>query len=216
MHSGQLRFWFADVLMLPDTPSGANHVLFLLGALVLLGLLLAYIFGLMHLRRKEDEARNAIEQSFIQKSSRLSQRLNQRSQERAPADSKQFVPENRSMRDRREPKKQLIISGFDRQGSKVNIRLNVDDLKNSMWGVVIGRDDTLSDHLLPDPSNVVSRRHFRIRFDRDHDRYLIEDLDTVIGTGLNGKTLKAFTPVPMNAPSRINIGNLFELNLSIA
>ncbi len=76
---------------------------------------------------------------------------------------------------------------------------------------MIGCNPALADSVIPDER--VSRRHVRIRW--DGEGFVIEDLNSVGATALNGQTLGPFCPVPISAGDVLNLGGL-QLTISMA
>lgn len=109
----------------------------------------------------------------------------------------------------------LLVSGFDSQGSRVRLTIPKRDLDDHKWGVTIGRDGTLADYEVRDSERFVSRRHFRLRWNKDVLHYQIEDLGSESGTYVNDRKLTAFQAENIQMNSEIRIGRL-KLNLSLS
>ncbi|MEM0986474.1 MAG: FHA domain-containing protein [Pseudomonadota bacterium] len=102
----------------------------------------------------------------------------------------------------------LSISGFDSAGSKVYIALNHGVISARRWGVILGRDGTLSDYEIKDRDNFVSRRHLRIRWSPADRQYEVEDLASTSGTELDERRLEPFRFTTIRPGSTIRIGRL--------
>ncbi len=186
-----------------------SYAQFFLGSLLLAAALLGYFLALMVLRRRE-EALLASRKPAAKGSPPVAHRPAPASVQKTGGGRSSSSPP----RGRSSGQTGLIVSGFDREGNKVYIQIASRELRQRKWGVVLGRDITLSDYPIPDPGGIVSRRHFRIRFDASEGSLVIEDLGTPLGTQLNGAQLRPFQPILFTAPARLSIGDLIVLTLT--
>ena len=108
-------------------------------------------------------------------------------------------------------KRGIAFSGFTSEGKPWRVRFAGRRFARQEMGLVIGCDAALADSVFPDKR--VSRRHVRIRW--DGEGFVIEDLNSVGGTALNGQTLGPFRPVPISAGDVLNLGGL-QLTISMA
>ena len=76
---------------------------------------------------------------------------------------------------------------------------------------MIGCNPALADSVFS--SDRISRRYVRIRW--DSERFVIEDLNSLGGTAMNGKPLKPFRPTQSYAGDVVNLGGL-QLTVSMA
>ncbi len=101
------------------------------------------------------------------------------------------------------------LAGRDGSGRSIRLVFGESELRRAYPGLTLGRHPKLCDLLIDDPS--VSRRHVRIC--RDGDGIVVEDLNSLNGTVLAGRTLRPFEPVPLHAGETLTIG-LVTLTLS--
>ena len=109
----------------------------------------------------------------------------------------------------------LTISGFDSVGSKVFLTLSHAEISARRWGVTLGRDETLSDYVVRDQDNYVSRRHLRIHWNPDDRCYEVEDLASTSGTLLDNRKIEPWRTTTIRPGSTVKIGRL-ELDIGKA
>ena len=98
-----------------------------------------------------------------------------------------------------------ILSGFDSGGHAVHLSLDRDHLALAARGLVIGRQQSLSDLVLEDAS--VSRRHARIV--ELEGGVGIVDLNSSNGTAVDGRRLAPYgEPMPLQAGATVEIGDV--------
>ena len=98
-----------------------------------------------------------------------------------------------------------ILSGFDSSGHAVHLSLDQHKLALSTRGLVIGRQQSLSDLMLEDSS--VSRRHARIV--KLQGGVGIVDLNSSNGTAVDGRRLAPYgEPMPLRTGATIEIGDV--------
>ncbi len=83
------------------------------------------------------------------------------------------------------------LHGEDGLGQPVEITVGDTELSRADAGITIGRHPMLCEFIIDDPS--VSRRHFRLS--RSSDGLLVEDVNSLNGTQLDGRPLSPFEPV---------------------
>ena len=96
------------------------------------------------------------------------------------------------------------LSGIDGQGDRVELVLSETDLQHAYLGVTVGRHAQLCERVLDDPS--VSRRHFRLA--QDASGLLVEDVNSLNGTLLEGEPIRPFHPVALHDGDRLTIGRV--------
>lgn len=98
-----------------------------------------------------------------------------------------------------------ILSGFDSGGHAVHLSLDQDQLTFATRGLVIGRQQSLSDLVLEDAS--VSRRHARIV--KLESGIGIVDLNSSNGTAVDGRRLAPYgEPMPLRTGATVEIGDV--------
>jgi len=102
-----------------------------------------------------------------------------------------------------------LLKGADGQGRDVSIRLSDRDIARADFGLTLGRHPQLVDRVMEDPS--VSRRHLRVSL--REGRLLLEDLNSLNGTLLDGDDLAAFEPTPCGDGQTLRLGRL-ELTIA--
>jgi len=70
----------------------------------------------------------------------------------------------------------------------------------------IGRSATLCDQVIND--SAVSRCHVRVVWEPQGARWYVEDLGSKNGTQLDGQTLRAYSPAPLEPGARLTLGGL--------
>jgi S1-C subfamily serine protease len=97
------------------------------------------------------------------------------------------------------------LSGFDSDGKAVRITVANETLARAARGLVIGRQESLSDLVLED--NTVSRRHARVV--ELNGGVGIVDLNSSNGTAINGQLLAPYKdPVPLSTGAKIEFGDV--------
>ncbi len=97
------------------------------------------------------------------------------------------------------------LSGFDSDGKAVRISVANETLARAARGLVIGRQESLSDLVLDD--NTVSRRHARVV--ELNGGVGIVDLNSSNGTAINGQLLAPYKdPIPLNTGAKIEFGDV--------
>lgn len=102
----------------------------------------------------------------------------------------------------------LVIAGFDTNGHVIRLTLDMNDMKLSSNGLLVGRDSRACDLILSDSS--ISRVHAKI-FMKGGELY-IEDMDSTNGTVLDGQKLTPSNPVKMETAGSLMLG---DIDLSI-
>ena len=108
-------------------------------------------------------------------------------------------------------KRGIAFSGFTSEGKPGKIRFAGRRFAQQGKGFVIGSNPALADSVFPDER--ISRRHVRVRW--DGEGFVVEDLNSLGGTALNGQTLGPFRPVRISAGDVLNLGGL-QLTMSMA
>lgn len=102
-----------------------------------------------------------------------------------------------------------VLSGTDGKGAPCALNLRREALGDPA-GVIIGRDPAVSSHIIADPS--VSRRHVRLYV--DGGVLHAQDLESVNGTFINGRTLVPGEAVRAGAGDLLEIGSVaFRIDL---
>lgn len=98
-----------------------------------------------------------------------------------------------------------ILAGFDSGGRSVRLAIGQKDLARAAKGLVIGRQNSLSDLVLSDSS--VSRRHARlIKLDGGVG---IIDLNSSNGTAVDGRRLSPYgEPMPLRSGATVELGDV--------
>jgi pSer/pThr/pTyr-binding forkhead associated (FHA) protein len=102
-----------------------------------------------------------------------------------------------------------VLQGVDGQGRDVSIRLTDREIVGADFGLTLGRHSQLADRVMEDPS--ISRRHLRINL--REGRLLLEDLNSLNGTLLDGEDLAPFEPTPGADGQTLRLGRV-ELKIS--
>ena len=97
-----------------------------------------------------------------------------------------------------------VLQGVDGRGRDVSIRLSDREIVRADFGLTLGRHPQLVDQVMEDPS--VSRRHLRVSL--REGRLLLEDLNSLNGTLLNGEDLAPFEPTPGGDGQRLRLGRV--------
>ena len=97
------------------------------------------------------------------------------------------------------------LSGFDSDGKAVRVSVANETLASAARGLVIGRQESLSDLVLDD--NTVSRRHARVV--ELNGGVGIVDLNSSNGTAINGQLLAPYKdPIPLSTGAKIEFGDV--------
>ncbi len=96
------------------------------------------------------------------------------------------------------------LEGADGEGKAVNLQLGETRLRRAFPGLAIGRHRDLCELVLGDPT--VSLRHFRILI--EGDRLMVEDLNSLNGTVLDGRELSPFEPRELAAGAVLIAGEV--------
>jgi hypothetical protein len=96
------------------------------------------------------------------------------------------------------------LGGHDGAGRRVRLVFGETQLRRCYPGLAIGRHPALNDLVVDDPT--VSRRHLRLS--RDGEQMLIEDLNSLNGSAVDGELLRPFTPAVIEEGQEIAVGAL--------
>ncbi len=96
------------------------------------------------------------------------------------------------------------LRGHISTGEPVSLTIDDTRLWDAHHGLTIGRHPQLCDFILADPT--ISRRHFRLV--RTADGVMIEDLNSLNGTYLNGWRLEPFQLVRLRAGLTLTVGHV--------
>jgi hypothetical protein len=96
------------------------------------------------------------------------------------------------------------LVGTDGEGRPVVLLLGESELARAYLGLTVGRHSGLCELCLEDPT--VSRRHFRLS--REGARLVVEDLNSLNGTFVDGRTLKPFEPAVLAAGQSLEVGRV--------
>jgi S1-C subfamily serine protease len=102
-----------------------------------------------------------------------------------------------------------VLSGVDKQGESIRLTFDEAQLQDSTQGLTIGRSSRLSEFAIKDDS--ISRRHARLSY--AENRVLVEDVNSLNGTKLDGVALEPFKPKPLSSGATLTVG---EVKLSVA
>ena len=94
------------------------------------------------------------------------------------------------------------LHGVDGAGRPIEITIGETELSNAASGVTVGRHPALCEYVLDDSG--VSHRHFRLS--RGADGLLVEDVNSLNGTRLDGHPMAPFEPVIVRDGQRLNVG----------
>ncbi len=101
------------------------------------------------------------------------------------------------------------LSGSDSEGNEISLVVGAARLMEISPGLTIGRHAQLCDFTIPDET--ISRRHFRLV--RTADGIMIEDLNSLNGTYVDGWRLEPFQVVPVRDGMAITAGHV-QLTIS--
>jgi len=101
------------------------------------------------------------------------------------------------------------LHGEDGTGQPIEITVGETELGHAVSGVTIGRHPALCEYVIDDGG--VSHRHFRLS--RGADGLLVEDVNSLNGTRLDGHPLAPFEPVIVRDGQRLTVG---RVSLAIA
>ncbi|MCP4328367.1 MAG: FHA domain-containing protein [Alphaproteobacteria bacterium] len=96
------------------------------------------------------------------------------------------------------------LSGESADGQAIEITIGETELSRAEAGVAIGRHPMLCEYVIDDPG--VSRRHFRLS--RSADGLLVEDVNSLNGTRLDGRALSPFEPVVVEDGQHLTAGRV--------
>lgn len=96
------------------------------------------------------------------------------------------------------------LSGLDGQGDRVELFLSETELQQAYLGMTVGRHAQLCERVLDDPS--ISRRHFRLA--QDASGLLVEDVNSLNGTLLEGERIPPFHPVALHDGDNLTVGRV--------
>ncbi|MGI9492680.1 MAG: FHA domain-containing protein [Geminicoccaceae bacterium] len=96
------------------------------------------------------------------------------------------------------------LEGNDPEGRSIHLVFGETELNQSDLGIVVGRHPALSNLVIDDES--VSRRHCRFSF-ADGD-VVVEDLNSLNGTLIDGEPIDRFQPEPILAGERLMLGRI--------
>ena len=97
-----------------------------------------------------------------------------------------------------------LLQGVDGEGRDVSLRLSDREIARADFGLTLGRHPHLVDRVMDDPS--VSRRHLRLSL--REGRLLLEDLNSLNGTLLDGDDLPAFEPTACGDGQTLRLGRV--------
>lgn len=98
-----------------------------------------------------------------------------------------------------------LLEGVDGQGTPVRLRFADRDINRARYGLTLGRHPELADSTLDDPS--VSRRHVRLTL--SDGNLVLEDLNSLNGTVLNGEDLAPFEPTTCGDGTMVQLGRIY-------
>jgi len=96
------------------------------------------------------------------------------------------------------------LHGEDGGGRPVEITIGETELSNAESGLTVGRHPALCEYVIDDSG--VSHRH--IRLSRGADGMLVEDVNSLNGTRLDGHPLQPFEPVIVRDGQRLTVGRV--------
>ncbi|MGI9509272.1 MAG: FHA domain-containing protein [Geminicoccaceae bacterium] len=100
------------------------------------------------------------------------------------------------------------LEGQDSAGQSIRLVIGETMLGRAHLGIVVGRHPALSDVVIGDPS--ISKRH--CRFSLADGELVIEDLNSMNGTWIEGEQVGRFQPGPVRAGEGVTLGKV-ELHL---
>jgi pSer/pThr/pTyr-binding forkhead associated (FHA) protein len=101
------------------------------------------------------------------------------------------------------------LDGVDGAGEPIEITIGETELSHAEFGITVGRHAALCEYVIDDDG--ISHRHFRLS--RGADGLLVEDVNSLNGTRLDGHPLAPFEPVIVRDGQRLTAG---RVNLAIA
>ena len=99
------------------------------------------------------------------------------------------------------------LRGADAEGRAIELFLDEETLWRSHPGISVGRHAAVCNLTLAEPT--VSRRHFRVS--RQGEGLLVEDLNSLNGTFLDGRRLAPFQPAPLVEGQTLVVGHIAML-----
>lgn len=106
------------------------------------------------------------------------------------------------------PGSKVVIAGFDTSGHVIRLTFEMDNPKLISEGLLIGRDSSMCDLLVRDPS--ISRVHAKIF--QEGAQLFIEDMSSTNGTILDGQKIRPSQPARLHATGSLMLG---DIDLSI-
>ena len=103
------------------------------------------------------------------------------------------------------------LQGEDNAGRPIEITIGETELSQAATGVTVGRHPDLSDYVIDDTG--ISHRHFRLS--RGADGLLLEDVNSLNGTQLDGHPLTPFEPVVVRHGQCLTAGRIDLLVLRL-
>ena len=100
------------------------------------------------------------------------------------------------------------LEGQDSAGQPIRLVIGETTLGQAHLGIVLGRHPALSDLVIDDQT--VSKRH--CRFSIADGEFVVEDLNSLNGTWIEGEPIGRFRPDPIRAGEGLTLGNV-ELRL---
>lgn len=97
-----------------------------------------------------------------------------------------------------------VLTGTNGAGRPVRLVVGETELSRSYLGIVVGRHPALCDRVIDDPS--VSHRHLRLG--AAEGRLVVEDLNSLNGTLLDGEDVPQFEPVPLAPGQELTLGRV--------
>lgn len=97
-----------------------------------------------------------------------------------------------------------VLAGIDGAGRPARLVVGETELSRTYLGIVVGRHPALCERVIDDPS--VSRRHLRLSM--AEGRLVVEDLNSLNGTLLDGQDVPQFEPVPLAPGQELTLGRV--------
>jgi predicted component of type VI protein secretion system len=94
------------------------------------------------------------------------------------------------------------LRGRDGEGRRLQLLIGLTELARAELGITLGRHPALADRTLADPS--ISRRHCRLS--AADGRLMVEDLNSLNGTAVDGRLIPPFAPTPLAAGQSLELG----------
>ena len=103
------------------------------------------------------------------------------------------------------------LQGEDNAGRPIEITIGETELSQAATGVTVGRHPDLCEYVIDDAG--ISHRHFRLS--RGADGLLLEDVNSLNGTQLDGHPLTPFEPVVVRHGQCLTAGRIDLLVLRL-